>query len=335
MASRTIPGPVIDESNVVLRNLVLVSVDARAPSVSAYHKVEVGLAVGTNTTWIGTWDQSTQKIEAGVALRILDDDRLGMRIPKDSVMVVRVTSSGSPATIETAKVHVTLGLAGGRAGEVRPLLSVGASIIDHSARAAVQAITRQINSGGLSEWSESIALRDPEDTTYFSPYVLDANNETVTIVSSSTETTVYSVTVPAGTLSGDRAVRVFVQGIFVNNDGAARNWTVAIKYDNTTMWADTVSITNSASTRSWFLYFVIAPTNEATNAQNVSGRIGLSAAGGATTGYGDLAAANGSDIGGTAAEDAATALALTVTMTHGTNSANLSLSKYRGSSEVI
>lgn len=323
MATRTIPGPVIDEANVVLDNVLLFSMDARAISASAYHKVEVGLASGAYTTWIGTWNQSTQKIDAGESLRILDDDRIGMRLPQDKALVVRVTSSGSPATIETAKVDFVLSRVGGRAGARKPLLA--------DVEAEIRSVTRQ-----LASWTYPVYLRDPEDTTYHSPYVLDSNNETVTVVSTTSETTLYSVTVPAGLVSGERSLRCTVTGVYVNNDGAARNLTFTVKYDNTSMWGDLVSITNSASTYGWEIVFTLSPTNEATSAQHLSGYLGFfGPAGASVAGYGDLGTASVRGFGGDATEDASTALVLAVTLTHGTSSANITASKYHGKVEVL
>lgn len=323
MASRTIPGPVIDEPGIVLEDAVLFSVDARANSVSAYHTVEVGLTEGDKTSWIGTWDQSTQKIDAGQSLRILDSGRVGMRLPEGMALVVRVTSSGSPATIETAKVDFSLSRVGGRAGERKPLLG--------DIEPGMRAFARS-----LASWTYPVYLRDPEDTTYFSPYILDADNTTVTVASSTSATTLYTVTVPAGTLSGDRSIAVAVTGLYLNNDGAARNLTLAVKYGSTTMWGDLASITNSASNYAWSVHFILSPKNEATSAQHVNGWAGLGGPGGASVaGYGDFATSSVRAFAGDATEDASTALAITVTVTHGTSSANLSISKFHGHAEVL
>ena len=331
MATLTLNGPTVKNGvhNMVLRDVLFHSPDARAVSVSAYHLIEIGVREGAYTEWIGEWDQSEQPAEAGTPLPILNDGRQGLRLKSEQTLVVKVTSNGSPSSLLGCRVNFRLALVGGRDGPAAPLVASGSQDV------AIRALERQINTGGLSEWDEPVQLQDPEDATYFFPYILDSDGTTVTVVSSNSITTLYSVSLPAGSVSGDRSVRMSVAGIYLNNDGANRDLTITITYDDTTLYADTVSIANSASTRPWSLWFILSGTNEASNAQNLSGWFGLGAAGGATTGYGDLGAANGSPIGGTSAEDASTALTLAVKLTHGTSSANLSASKYRGVTEQL
>lgn len=163
MPQVTLNGPVVPETahNTVLREAFIHSPVERRPNATNYHVVEVGVREGIYTTWVGTWDQSTQKADAASPLRILDDGRRGMRLKAGQALVARVTANGTPASLTGCRVNFRLALVGGRSGDARPLVNSGVAVADPNTRVALATLERQINTGGLAEWDDSLALIDP------------------------------------------------------------------------------------------------------------------------------------------------------------------------------
>lgn len=163
MASITINGPVVatDTHNTVLREALFHSPLAREVSSTDYHVIEIGVREGAYTTWIGTWDQSGNKVNAASPLSILDEDRKGLRLKAGQAVVVKVTSTGTPASLEGSRITFTVALVGGRDGEAKPLVASGATVADPNTRVSLAALEKQINTGGLAEWDEPVQLQDP------------------------------------------------------------------------------------------------------------------------------------------------------------------------------
>ena len=111
---------------------------------------------------------------------------------------------------------------------------------------------------------------------------LDVNTTT-------TETTLYSVTVPANKMGTNGIVRVQMYGDYVHNNVAADTITVRIKFGGLTSWAQASNLGNAvAATRHpWLLDFFIA-NKGATNAQELFGSVQTEGAdfGPASTGIG-------------------------------------------------
>jgi hypothetical protein len=154
-------GPVVRRGvhNVVLRDAVLNSPSNLPMSISDYSVVSVGIREDAYTSWIGTWDQSKQRIVAGTAVSILDAARRGMRLKENQALVVRVSEVGGPVNLDGSRVNFLMAEVGGRQGAVKPLVSTGAVLEDPDARAAVSALEQQVN-GRLSEWEEPVQLRN-------------------------------------------------------------------------------------------------------------------------------------------------------------------------------
>lgn len=163
MAAITINGPVVPAGvhNVVLRDAQFNSTVSRLTAPADYVKIEVGVREGAYTTWIGTWDQSKQKIDASTPISILDSARLGMRLKEQQAIVVKVTVLGRTSSIVGSRITFRLALVGGRDGPARPLVSAGSTASDPNSRVALAALENQINLGGLSEWEDPVALVDP------------------------------------------------------------------------------------------------------------------------------------------------------------------------------
>lgn len=158
-----IDGPVIpaDADNQVLRDAFFHSPIQRLVNVNAYHTIDVGVREGQYTDWIGTWDQSKQRVDGGAPTSILDVDRKGMRMVAGRALVVRVTITGSPTSLRGAAVTLRMALVGGRDGPAKALVAAGAKINDPTTRTAISALERQINTGGLAQWDETVPLMDP------------------------------------------------------------------------------------------------------------------------------------------------------------------------------
>lgn len=163
MAEIVINGPVIASGvhNTVLRKALMHSPVARAVSSSDYHIVRVGVREGEYTSWVGTWNQAEQSLEGATPSPILDTGREGMRLKAGQAIVVKVTTVGTPAPLTGCRVNFTLGLVGGRDGQARPLVASGSMVADANSRAALAALERQINEGGLADWEEAVQIADP------------------------------------------------------------------------------------------------------------------------------------------------------------------------------
>jgi hypothetical protein len=163
MSTVTLNGPVVARGvhNVVLRDAVFHSPVSRDASAVSYHHITVGIREGEYTSWVGSWDQSVQSIEAGEPRSVLNDGRAGMRLKAGQAIVVMVETVGSPATLSGSRLNFTLALVGGRDGPAKPLVAAGALLADSNSRTALATIERQINDGGLSEWEEAVQLVDP------------------------------------------------------------------------------------------------------------------------------------------------------------------------------
>jgi hypothetical protein len=153
--------------------------------------------------------------------------------------------------------------------------------------------------------------------------VLDRNMAELSYASSTTETTIYSYSVPANTLGTNKALRITIGGNILANSGTD-TLTIRIKYGATTMWDDSEDFAVTAVLRSFRLEAILAAGNS-TSVQNLIGSL-TSSSGVLTTGIGQWA---GTEIGGTingaATEDSTGALTLDITAEHSVNHANVDL----------
>jgi hypothetical protein len=157
------------------------------------------------------------------------------------------------------------------------------------------------------------------------------------VVNTAAETTLLSATVPANTLSTNRAVRLTLTGDYLNNSGANQTLTLRLKYGATTLYNDvTAVIATNAARRALRVEALLAAANSAT-AQALGGLISISAPGGTTNGLGDLgvAALTTTPITGAAVENSATALAFALTAQHGAANASLSVRRLYAAFEPV
>jgi hypothetical protein len=160
------------------------------------------------------------------------------------------------------------------------------------------------------------------------PVILSRDVTVFDNVSSAAETTVYTFTVPANTLSTTRALDIRLWCDFLNNSGANRTLQIRLKYGATT-WLDVTSsnIVTSATRYPIFAQAQLSAAN-ATNAQYGAGQVifgnttGVSGVG--VGGQGNTSNDGFIGVHNALAEDSTTALALAVTFQNSFSAATVS-----------
>lgn len=162
MTTITINGPAIRKGlhNVVLREALIHSPSRRLSNANSYHRVRVGVREGQFTSWIGTWNQATQKLEAASPQSILDEGQRSRRMKSGQAIVIEIKAEGTPPSLSGCRLDLRFAQVGGRGGQAKPLVNSGAQVADPNSRSAIVTLERQIN-GGLSEWEDSVQLIDP------------------------------------------------------------------------------------------------------------------------------------------------------------------------------
>lgn len=181
-----------------------------------------------------------------------------------------------------------------------------------------------VNQGGVPRKLGAGAL-----VTALGVTVLHRNLSTVEVTNSSAEGTLYTFTIPGGTLGPNRVVELQLGGTYLNNSGATKTLTLRYKYGATTLYQDvTATIAASASLRAFWCELLLGNTG-VTNSQKLSARFHIAAAGAVTTGVGDIGAVSSVLFGpmyGTSAVDSTLNQALTVTVQHSVANANTTIS---------
>ncbi len=119
--------------------------------------------------------------------------------------------------------------------------------------------------------------------------VINRVASTVTI-GGSTETTIYSYTVPANTMGTNKALRLTMIGDRLNDSGATKTITLRVKFGGTTLYQDvTATFADANLNRYPWNATVVLANQDATNAQTLGGQInfGINTTVPAT-GFGDL-----------------------------------------------
>ena len=89
---------------------------------------------------------------------------------------------------------------------------------------------------------------------------LDTNVAAVTVSNTAVETTIYTYSVPGGTLGTTKTIRVYLWGTYQNTSGASRNLTVKVKYGTATLCSKVSgNITQNAATGYWSFICYLAP----------------------------------------------------------------------------
>lgn len=150
---------------------------------------------------------------------------------------------------------------------------------------------------------------------------------TTDVVSSSADTSLYSVSVPANTLGSSGELEFFLYCDYLNNTGANRTLTLTIKLGSTTLYTDTTT-TIATSTGRRAMHLSGRLKNTATNAQVLSALFGYSSISTAPpTGTGPLDSDSPVHLMlvGTGAVDTTSTQTFDVRVQHNASDANLSV----------
>jgi len=120
-------------------------------------------------------------------------------------------------------------------------------------------------------------------------YLLNAKTSTTSIASSTTETTVYSYTIPGGTVGASDALRLSLKSVYLNNSGGSRTVRFRVKLGGSTVIDYTSDAAGTSSNPRLFPTEIWLNALGATNSQIVTLEqtwMGTSALGTLTTGTG-------------------------------------------------
>lgn len=148
-----------------------------------------------------------------------------------------------------------------------------------------------------------------------SPYTLDRNATGVTVANTTTETAIYSFTVPAFSVGQDQALRLRLVGDLKNFRGSNTDYTYKIKLGLTTMWQEARTLTSN-NIRMPFIWDLLFANLNDTSSQMLIGSVFLAGPASPTTGEGSISSSTVSAILGTSAIDmtADALIEFTVTM---------------------
>lgn len=185
--------------------------------------------------------------------------------------------------------------------------------------------TARLGSGSASS---STYLRGDQTWGAITPISLDRDVSQADVTNTAAETTVYTYTVPGGTLSTNKMLRITLIGDSLNNTGGGVNLTVKLKYGATTILSTGATSIGADASRRMVVFTAVLGAQNSASAQTAWGEF-KQAAGGAG---GTMAAFSGSAVIleglGTATENSATDLALAITAQWASANANLSFRPY-------
>jgi hypothetical protein len=152
--------------------------------------------------------------------------------------------------------------------------------------------------------------------------LIDRDVAALTVANSTTETTVYTFSVPANTLGSNRMLRLTILADYLNNSGSSSNFDIAVKWGGSTMLGPSLGSQSTSAVRRRFQTAAVIAANNATNAQIVSGVLNFTnpatdAAWTVRSTGDDKNAAN------SATADTTAAQTLSVTVQHGTAAATI------------
>jgi len=183
--------------------------------------------------------------------------------------------------------------------------------------------------GAVPSWNTTTKVWEP------SSGLLDRDLDQVEIVSSTTETTLYSHSIPADTTGLTGGVRVSVGGDYLNNSLSNKVLTLRVKLGSTTVFSRAFQIPTDAERRKWTLdvWFL----NSTASAQKWSAVWIISPALSDALAIPTIDGTGGNSGAGLASstEDTTAALTLDFTAEHGTNAATISIRKEIAMMELL
>ena len=186
--------------------------------------------------------------------------------------------------------------------------------------------------GELARNGTRLLLHDGNAARMF-PVILDRDVTSQEVINTTTETTIYSFTVPANTLGSDRAIRLTLIGDHLKNIGGADTITIRIKFGATTIFSSVLNTGASADRRAILIEFFLS-ANNATNAQVASTHY-LMGTNNTVGGAGTSISADVFAIHNSIAEDTTGALALVITFEHSAADAALGTKVFTVQTELL
>ena len=154
-------------------------------------------------------------------------------------------------------------------------------------------------------------------TFTFAPAVaLDLDSSNTVITNTTTETTVFTFSVPANMLATENRVRLKLLGIYTNTTVGDDNMTLRLKYGATTLLSVQIRLNSGEATARGVHVLAMLSADGATNSQH--GHINIMVGETGTNGAGNTES-------GSSAEDSTTALNFVVTMELSVADANLTV----------
>jgi hypothetical protein len=136
--------------------------------------------------------------------------------------------------------------------------------------------------------ARKVARLFDEDTHFIR--VIDVETDPLDVASTTDETSLYSVNLPGGTLTGGDIVEMIMLGSYRNDSGGNANLTLKLMYGSQTIWAETVTgIPPGASRTTFTIHCYLVPSDNSLAAQDGGGWFLFGDFGGATTGFGEFA----------------------------------------------
>lgn len=184
--------------------------------------------------------------------------------------------------------------------------------------------TSDVNTGIFSPSADRVGVAHGGIQTTLGG-ILDRDVTTADVANTAVETTVYTFSVPANTLSTNRALRLTLIGDIFNNSASSETFTVRVKFGGTVIATHTQGTLVAAVGRKARLLDVLISANNATNAQVARSRWWLGSTDSAdNTGLMTGADGDAGSVVNNLAKDSTLAQTLEVTFQHGTADANIS-----------
>jgi hypothetical protein len=164
--------------------------------------------------------------------------------------------------------------------------------------------------------------------------VLNRDVTQAEVTNTTTETTVYTFSVPGGTLGTNKALRLKLLGDHFNDDGASRDLTIRVKFGGTTILSGTLTVTATSGRLPFIGEVQLVAANSAL-AQIASGDFIMGNQGSAS---GTMAATGFTFLNGmhnAVAEDSGVNRTLSVTIQHAAASGNISFRLHTATLELL
>jgi hypothetical protein len=238
-----------------------------------------------------------------------------------------VAGGGGSTPTGTGFTHITGGVQDGAAklvdtADVNPSQITYAKVQNVSATARL--LGRSTAGAGVIEEltaTSPVAIAGGAVTCSTCIQTLNKTTTDFTFSNSAAEQTIYSFSIPGGTLGTTSAVRLTLDSVFLNNTGGQRTFTLRVKYGATTLFQEAVAPINASATVNIVapLRLLLHADGASTSAQRFQGEfsVGDGNTGAPAAGYGNVGAAPSftfRPFGGTAAEDSTANKTLAVTV---------------------